>query len=361
VRYHHTFQSANVFEMDFALPSAGRLSQLSVVCDDAVRGASKTLALLVNGVASSVACTIAPGDSTCTNSLDSADYAAGDLIALRSSCNGRCNGPICAVSAAVRGFGGAGEHDAIVAWGGKRSSPPGDRFCGPSDFSDAATRCRSRYLSEAAMVMPAAGRLSGIAVTLSANPSTGKSESYSVYNVTKNRSSDELVIDANARSGAIDCSTNCDFDAGDLLTIHFTRQGDRESRYRHIALELSGIGQVVASGDKRAPRTRGGQAQFGFSHAQPYRMERDGRLRNLHVRSNVEAGTDTTVTLCAGPSVPPPCTTTLSCTVAAGTMSCSNTAEGVDLPAGSYYSLEAATQDRGAGRITFSLEVNPLP
>ena len=48
-------------------------------------GSSYTATLLVNGTASALACTVVPGATTCSDTLNSVALAAGDFIQIKAT------------------------------------------------------------------------------------------------------------------------------------------------------------------------------------------------------------------------------------------------------------------------------------
>ena len=130
------------------------------------------------------------------------------------------------------------------------------------------------------------------------------------------------------------------------------------TRFRHIALEFSGVGQLIAVSDARANSIRYGHAHYGMTNGNAYRLDRAARLQNLMVYSSiVAASVDSVFTVCAGSSHPPPCNGPLACTLVHGTSSCLNTVDDMVLPAGTYYMVKATGQGGNSGRIAFSLEM----
>ena len=277
---------------------------------------------------------------------------------LSSVCtSGSCNGPICSASAAVTAFGSTAAHPTIVAWGGSSAAPASDRYCGPSDSADAATRCTQADLEGASLVLPAAATLRGVAVTLNSAPTTGNSET---FEVVRSRGGATMVLTSvqlnpAERSDAASCSGICDLQQGDLVAVHFTRQGS-ETRFRHIALELSGIGQIVPTRDARTKSVRYGQVHYGLTNGNAYRLDRDARLQNLSVQStDVAPSADSVFALCTGATDPPPCTGGLTCTLLHGTTHCADSIDHVDLPAGSYFLVKATSQGSTGGRYRLQL------
>ena len=81
-----TTGSQNVFatarEAASPVAIAGSFTGFSATAGSAVGGGGVTLTLLKNGIATSVACTIASGASSCTDSIDTASFAATNTIAV---------------------------------------------------------------------------------------------------------------------------------------------------------------------------------------------------------------------------------------------------------------------------------------
>lgn len=252
----------------------------------------------------------------------------------------------------------------VVAWGGTSASPSTDRYCGPGDNNDPGTRCTQADLPGAAFMVPAPAVLTAIAVTLNTAPTAGNWEAYEVvrYRAGVATVLTSVQLDQLVRAEAGVCGGPvCQLQTGDLLAVRFTRNGSA-TRYRHIALEISGIGQIVASRDVRTSSVRYGHAQYGLTNGNAYRLERAARLRNLTVHTTVVSSTvDSVFTVCTGSSNPPPCTGTLTCMLLRGTDTCINDVDGLDLPAGTYYIVKATGQGGSSGRIGFSLEMMDQP
>ena len=64
--------------MEFRLPSAGRLSHLSVICATGSSGGTRRLEVWRNGAATTLACDIPSGGLSCTDDTNVVDYAAGE-------------------------------------------------------------------------------------------------------------------------------------------------------------------------------------------------------------------------------------------------------------------------------------------
>ena len=376
-RYILTESSDVEGQISFAAPSAGKFTNLFVVCESALSGGTQTFTLRINGVATALTCTVPNADSVCSDTTDSATYAAMDQIAMQvvGSAPGVSN-PGCNVTASVTKPDGSG-HDALLPFAG-HGTPSDGQFCGTTGLgidglsSTSSNICAQPNESKSTFLIPAAAILTNMSVKLDLAPSTGKTETYTVRNVTGGVDTDLVITLNDAMTQAVaSCTTNCSVAAGDRLVIRFNRTGADESRYRAIAIEFSSIGQIVHSrgqtwntGEQYANRQLSYQLTTDTS---TYRVERAGRFQNLRVGlfdqntgADATATTAFSVSVCVGGTRPASCVGTPSCTLNVGDSACSDLTPH-DVNQGDYYYVKGTNPNSTSFNLVYAFEVvDPL-
>jgi hypothetical protein len=256
-------------------------------------------------------------------------------------------------------------YDSVLTLHTDPESPADGTYCGMKiGTGSTATTCTSAGADDVSIVMPRGGTLTGLAVLLNNTLPVGKSETYTIRNLTAGSDSDLAVtIGAGADSAAESCAGGCAFNAGDRLAIRYNRVGTQTSRTRSFTLSYRGAGGVLTS---RRNHFSGG-TNYGNYHLSindtvsgvaAVRMDRGARLQNLYVHSTNTPNTAYTVTVCSGSTSPPDCTGTRPrCTVALGTTTCSDTSSAATVAEGDYVEVRVGNQGNTSGTVGFSVEI----
>jgi hypothetical protein len=363
-------------QISFAAPSAGKLSDLFVVCESALTGGAQSFTLRVNGSSTSLGCTVASGDTVCSDTVDSATYGVADQIAVQVvSSNAGVSNPNCNVTAAITNPDDS-PHDALIAFAG-HGTPSDAQYCGTTGIgltggSTPSNICAQPNESKSTFLIPSAGTLTNLSVKLDVAPSSGNTETYTVRNVTTGLDSNLVVtLDDSMTQAVATCATNCAVAAGDRLVIRFNRTGPAESRFRAIALEVSGSGQIVnsrgqtwSSGQQYVNRQLSFQLTSGVS---TYRVDRAARFQNLHVelidQNTGAVATATTafdVTVCVGTGNPPSCVGTPTCTLNVGDSTRSDLTS-VDVNQGDYFVVRGTNPGTTGLNLAYAFEIAEPP
>ncbi|HVO23751.1 MAG TPA: hypothetical protein VMW56_08995 [Candidatus Margulisiibacteriota bacterium] len=341
--------------------TSGRLSNMYVYCEAAPgtighsADAALTFTLRVNaadaGTPSPLSCTLlGKTQVTCSDTVNYYDYASTDAIDVSTI---PLNNPAidnCQVSFMVtaRGSATAG-HNAIVVLGTDGTSTPTDgQFCGMGTPDDTAPlSCTQSTESLAQLVMPARATIRGISVSYNTNVSNNHTETFTVR-VNGASTATTCTVFPN-QAGCSDSHT-VNVNAGDLVSVLFNRSGDPQTRARHIALEFSGIGTIVAMArsfnqntmwiipyfDSAVPGT-------GIRRAL-YPVPQAGQIRNLTVASSASPATPTTLTVESGQTDPQVAGTALACSLATNATACSDLSDSVPVAAGDLFNTSVTTQ-----------------
>ncbi len=78
----HGDASTDLDEVEQAVPVGGEVSELNVRVSDPPRGGEWEFQLVEDGVLTGVKCTISSGSTSCSDTVNSELYDAGDLLAL---------------------------------------------------------------------------------------------------------------------------------------------------------------------------------------------------------------------------------------------------------------------------------------
>ncbi len=337
-------------------PSAGRLRNFYVTCKS-LPLSSQTFTLQVQGVDTLVGCTRSALAMSCSDTTDIVNFSAGQQIGVRVD---PPNNEVCKISLRVTELDDTA-HNSIVYWNGTGVKSPGtNSFCGPSR---SGVDCTASAV-DASFIMPAAATLKRIAVHTSANLNAGETHTYSVRNVTTGLSAAPTVTSSLAGSVSGVCTTNCAFNAGDLVAVNLTVSGTETAVIRWITLEFDGIGTIALVGAQRSTNTRYGMwGNSWLSTSQGdtvYQSPSAATFRRLYAHST--SGADRSlVRVCVGASNPPPCTNVLACNLApaADGARCNDQSDAIKVNAGDYFQIQFGPQANAGGSVRASFEIAP--
>ena len=257
--------------------------------------------MLLNGAPSTLTCTVGIGQSTCSDTADTVDFAALDDINLRSlAITSPSSTPDCFVTAKLADASG-NPYASVVSWGGGGAAdsfaPADGDFCGPGNDLDDITECLGANANDpvnaqaASFIAPVGGTLSGLGVRQSVAPAAAESVTYTVHNVTADRDVG-LTATLNGATGdvkqiATTCTHDCQLAKGDLVTVRFNGPNDNFAN-RNIAVTIDGVGQINTSRRNAAILSSG--SGFG-NYNSPWvdttnaaRAERDTVVQHLAVQ-----------------------------------------------------------------------------
>jgi hypothetical protein len=203
-----------------------------------------------------------------------------------------------------------------------------------------------------------------LAAKLNSNIGSGKSETFTVRNLTQGVDTGmSVAVTAGNQFNSAACASGCAFNAGDRLAIRLNRTGAAASKTRSLALAYVNAGSTLTSRRGHfASGTNYGGYHLPISATTPggaaIRMDRPARLQNLYVHSTTPATTAFTVTVCSGATSPPSCSGSQPhCTVAAGSTACSDPSTVVAVAQGDYVEVQVGSQGDTTGTVGFSVEV----
>jgi hypothetical protein len=367
-------------------PFAGQFRNLSVSTHAAITNGGQTFTLRLNGGDTALACTVcasppdccAPGTtcttSTCTDTTHTVTFDALDSLTLKGQATASGSTPPGFHAVAEIDEPGGTPYATVVSWGGLAfSAPTNGNYCGPGSDTGIDTGCGATNPAAAAFIVPGAGVISGIAVERSTAPASGRTETFSVYNVTADRDAAGLSATLEGTAGdikkaATTCTANCSVAAGDLIAVRFNSTGTVSAAVRNVTVTVDGIGQIdtTRSDNKITALTR--YANFhapwngAIATAEVVSAERACTLRNLYVHTTAPPSSQGfTVTVCSGstPSSPSFCSGSRpTCTVAGVTQTCNDTTSTVTLSAGDFYTVKLSNPGASTGGATaFSFEI----
>ena len=365
-RYVHHYAIAGEANASFSLPSAGRLSNLLVTCDTAISAGTHTITLRKNGANTTLACVLSGGLTSCADTTDTVDFASGDDLNLKVVNAKSAQAPGCRAVATLTASGSNAPHDNVITLQTDAEAPPDGQFCGMNIAAgNTATTCTGSNADDVSIVMPNSGTLTGLAAELNSKPGSGKSETFTVRNLTTGLDTGLAVtitsgINSNSTTT---CASNCAFNAGDRLAIRLNRTGNAVSKTRSLTVSYTGAGSILAS--RRAHFASG--TNYGGYHSAidtitpgtaAVAMDRPARLQNLYVHSTTVPTSAFTVTVCSGATSPPSCSGPRPrCTVGTGSMACSDTTDVVTVAAGDYVEVQVQNQGDTSGTVGFSVEL----
>jgi hypothetical protein len=161
-------------------------------------------------------------------------------------------------------------------------------------------------------------------------------------------------------------SSNCSFDAGDELIMRGQNLSSANApftQFNIFNITLSGTGHVLAS---RFPLGQWGQIRYVNEHIAPtankliteYRVDQAALVRNLYVKLASSISNPVTVTFCSANSSPTSCSGTRpSCTITAGSTSCTDLVNQITLQQGDYFTVAITdADDAGGTNISYGIE-----
>lgn len=353
------------------VPQAIRLAGMEVACDAAVVDGSQTFKVRVNGAdAAGLSCAVSGGASTCNvGTATSAPVSAGQAYNFSVTAAAASTEPICIVTSRIL-TAASGPMDSHLSWGtpntnitwtqGNNCGPgaPGNSYsvnlCGSADPTQAAFPLPGGTLSGFAVYSGAVG--SGVSIDLrvckiagdnscngAANGETGLS--VQVGNTT------QVYPDTTCTE-----SSTCTVNAGDRYYVKvYSISGTPAGTQRpSMTLTVDGIGQVLGAVRRHSSGIVYLLPSFDIA-ASGARFAADSVVRRLHAVMSTAPATSTDIVACVGASVSPSCPTpggaTVGCKITSPATSCSETANTVSVPAGSYVVLSrgSAGGTTGAG------------
>jgi uncharacterized delta-60 repeat protein len=366
----HHYAVSGEANASFSLPTAARVSNLFVTCSAAIASGTHTVTLRQNASNTALACTLSGGATTCTDTLDAIDFAAGDRLNLRVVNSASTQAPSCQAMATLTVGGTGAPADSVITFHADDEVPVNGEYCGMNIApATTAATCLSASPDDVSVVMPHAGTLKGLAVRMNSNIGSGRSETYTVRNLTTAVDTGVVVTVAagNQTNSTTTCAGNCAFNAGDRLAIRYNATGAPQSRTRSLALSYTGAGSTLTS---RRSHFNAGTNYGGYhlavdatvASAAAVRMDRPAQLQNLYVHSTTAAARAFSVSVCSGSTTPPSCGGTRPhCTVALGATACSDTSSAVSVLQGDYVAVQVENQGDTTGTVGFSVEVANLP
>jgi cysteine-rich repeat protein len=369
-RYVHHYTASNEANANFSVASPGRVSNLFVSCDTAIISGTHTITLRKNGANTALACAVSGGATSCVDTVDTVDFASGDTLNLRVANSKSAQAPACRASATLTANGSSAPHDDVITLHADSEAPADGQFCGMNITpGNTATTCASPNADDVSIVMPRAGTLTGLAVRLNSNLGSGRSETFTVRNLTTGLDTGLAVtITSGAQTASTaTCTSNCAFSAGDRLAIRLNRTGSAVTKTRSLTLSYTGAGSILTS--------RGGHFNSGTNYggyhlamdtttpgAAAVSMDRPAKLQNLYVHSTTAPASSFMVTVCSGPTSPPSCSGVRPrCTVAIGSTTCDDTTNSVSVAQGDYVEVQVQNQGDTSGTVGFSVEVVDVP
>ena len=369
-RYAHHYAISGEANASFLVPSAGRVSNLFVSCGAAITSGTHTITLRKNGSNTAVACVLSGGATSCSDTADAVDFAATDELSLRIVNSASTQAPSCRAMATLTASGGTAPHDDVITLHTASEQPTNGQYCGMNIApSSTETTCASAGPDDVSIIMPSAGTLTGLAARLSSGTGSGRTETFTVRNLTTGVDAGLTVTIATGTqsSSTNTCTGNCAFAAGDRLVVRFNRTGNPIDRIRSITLSYSNAGSTLVS---RGPHFSAGTRYVGYHlgtdaatpGAAAVRMDRAARLQNLSVHSTTPATVAFAVTVCSGATSPPGCNGVRpQCTVAAGATTCTDSARTISVAQGDYVEVRVDNQGDATGTIGFAVELADQP
>ena len=287
-------------------------------------------------------------------------------------------------------------YDSIVSFGGYNvGNPVTGSFCAPNAYNFASNGCTQATEASAQWIAPSAGTLSGLRVRLDSAVGAARSETYTVRNSTRKRcaaganatvlctndtecpsssctNNSDLTVTISAaglEGGATTCTTNCTYAAGDQLTVAFTRVGTGELKARNIVVTSDGTGQIIATqnagGTLVSTAYVGWHSAFGNTNpAMVWPLPNGGLVKNLRASLPATAANSATFKVCSGAAgTTPLCTGTRpTCTITAGSLTCSDTTTTLTLGAGDVTNIQmTVTGSLGTIAAAVAFEIGDVP
>lgn len=255
---------------------------MTVLCADALpTGLTMTWVLRRNGSNTTQDVSITGNNSLRydrnSNSADCVDFSAGDFITVQEGSSGAGSTPSsCMVSfAAFAPSSIVTEHNPMLMYGGIGSNTyTSGNFCAPfEDDND----CQ-QALTDAAFLTSGAGTLTTFTSTIAPAMVLGLNRERQVVNLTAPSDSDLTVNHNNTATSVADtsCTTNCTFVAEQKITIRQDSMTGDVAHKTKLALEYSGMGQMVVNGG--FTWDAGGMGSFRYMGPQDGRGFQTGSL-----------------------------------------------------------------------------------
>lgn len=369
---------------EFTAPSAGEITAMHVVCDG-VPGDDTTnydtwtwqTATGTNALANSVVTCKTGASATCDYSGAGFTFAATDRLVVTKVATGAPTDRWCRITSTLLNTDGT-SHAAWIMWSGSYNSTlPGTSYCGASRANfQTSLNCTETTATNAAMMVPVSGgTIAGLGVTLDGAPGASKSEAFEICDLDVGTGACDTtgngltgmsvtISGASQYNGtSTTCTNNCTPAAGHRLVLKATAGSSGAQNYRSFIIELSGVGQIVTTGDDSQTGTTYGN--FGKDNAsgngswwrsatiagRTISLDRAACLRNLSVRITGSSPVNLIVA-CSGTTTSPSCTTSDPrpyCTTSSNV--CSDTTNTVNLSAGDYFAFQSI-RTSGTGTTT---------
>lgn len=329
---------------DYVLPFDAVIKNLTVGCvGPNVGPVSHTFRLRVGGVNSSLVAVL-PG-TTATTIQDwthtSGTIAAGTRFAFAEKPSAVSGVSMrCAISVQVTSAIGGPYHSVVLIGGGANGdamNPNDGAFCGPGPPAGDAQICGGATERDASWINASSGRITGIGVVSDQTVLAGRTETYTVRNVTAACDSTVAVTRGEADNEAIHSTCTggcCTFAAGDELVVRYNQTGDEQVMNRRISVTTTAASgfqvlgdPITYEGDRRAIPNGG---TWGPSTGYVWRAPMDFGIRTIWVRTKAAVGKSFQWAACPGNST----STTgvcggTRCTTATGASSCTGSFNGL--------------------------------
>lgn len=357
--YWSAYSSEDFNQHDYILPISGRIEDLRVSCAGNITNGNQAFAVYVDGESiNQLSCTINTGSSSCRSAGGTEETADGSvpftttdrfrLLTFNDTTLANHNFD-CTATVTIKKSDG-GEYPSIVTWGSATNVlPSGTRYCGPSDVTASPALCFDSDQERAAFVVPSAGTLAGLSIAYDAPLASGKSETFTVLNVTDATTSNLTLAMSAGESEKVTttCSSNCAVGAGDLIVVRAT--GTFDSRIRTMSLLIDGVGTIIPSmSDQRSETTTYGGPLKRLNSLDPYYgatlTSRKGVFKNMFADINTVPSADFDVELCVGTSFPPVCSGALKCTIQTTDISCSETVDTITAEDNTWFMYKVTSQ-----------------
>lgn len=364
-RFAHHAAISGETNAAFLVPSGGRITNLYVTCSAAITSGSHTITLRKNGTNTTLACVLTGGATTCADTVDTVDFLADDELNLRITNAASTQAPSCRAMATLTAAGSSLPHDNVLTWHTASEQPTTGSYCGLNVVpGTTAATCYSGSADDVSVVMPSGGILTGIAVRLTSGTGSGRTETFTVRNLTTGTDTGLMVtILTGDATGIATCASNCSYAAGDRLAVRFNRTGAPIARGRAITVAYTSPASLLMSRTAHfASATRYTGYHLNMDATVPgsaaVRIDRPARLRNVVLHSTTAVAVATTVTVCSGPTSPPSCSGTRpQCAIAVGGTACSDLVNSTTVSAGDYVEVQIGHQGNTAGTIGFAVEI----
>lgn len=346
-------------------PTAGRLSHFYLNCQNNVSSTFNVFADKNGSTSFTVCGGLGTGTRSCSDASNNLDYAAGDSVRFYTTqVVGQGN---CVLTMAVSANGGSGSHVGVLNWYNPHTNSTVNNFCGPQGPTVAGTKCQdtTNATGNAAWIWPFDLTLTALGASSGQYTATHSQ----VVTLFKNGSATDLLLTFASVDLAFptlrqdgSCSSNCSILADDTSTLQVTTNNtiqngispwiEFQSADSTNKMVLTSQAVCAAGSPSKCyawnnyPNTTGGNYNTNTGGALSYypRMPRDATFTAIKMWVNGTATTnDLVIKFCAGSgNVTPTCSTTLTCTITAGTGTpCTGTGTQV-LSAGDSWSVEIA-------------------